>query len=404
MGRGGREEVGASLAPRRHADRSPPSRPAFLFCPLFFEYLLDLLSKTHRDVYQRLPPSALCCVIAPRPSFSFRSRDGVRRAKPSQNRRAHSVVASRLRSKHNLSLSTFPDFSPSPTIRVCGDDTALPLLITAALPSALRRRGDDGRGEASLPSLILAREERATQQRQEQRWWLDPMAPQDQADPHGARHRRRRRAGADGNVLVSASPPSTSSIARLRPLLLCALVLATLLQLPRTAAAARADPAAREEEHFIGWKGESYTGNGGGEGAAPSSVVDAVVADAAIAAPIVSSPSVRLNTASNAPSEPAMPRVEVLSWKPRAFLYRNFLNASEARHFQRAAARVLRHSTVVGEQGKSVLRGDYRTSYGCFIRRRSDPVMAEVSRRASAFVGIPELYAEDMQVLRYSCV
>lgn len=103
-----------------------------------------------------------------------------------------------------------------------------------------------------------------------------------------------------------------------------------------------------------------------------------------------------------AAASPTAPRVEVLSWKPRAFLYRNFLNASEARHLQRSAARLLRRSTVVGEKGKSVLRRDYRTSYGCFLRRRSDAVMEAVSRRASALVGIPELYAEDMQVLRYS--
>jgi hypothetical protein len=173
---------------------------------------------------------------------------------------------------------------------------------------------------------------------------------------------------------------------------------AALFILPTPTTAARLDPAPREEA-FIGWNGESYhPGGGGGDGAAGNGADDGLSEGYAPGeGPVVATPSASSSGASS-------PHVEVLSWKPRAFLYRNFLNASEARHFQRAAARVLRHSTVVGDKGESVLRGDYRTSYGCFLRRKSDEVMSAVSRRASALVGIPELYAEDMQVLRYSCV
>lgn len=193
------------------------------------------------------------------------------------------------------------------------------------------------------------------------------------------RHHRRRRTQTAGVDVAPSAPP--------RPCLL--LLLLSTLALATTAAAARLDPAPREEA-FIGWNGESYHPGGGGSGSG-SGAADEGEGHAPGEGPSSA-------VATQAPA----PRVEVLSWRPRAFLYRNFLNATEARHFQRAAARVLRHSTVVGEKGESVLRGDYRTSYGCFLRRRSDAVMAAVSRRAAALVGIPEMYAEDMQVLRYS--
>lgn len=205
------------------------------------------------------------------------------------------------------------------------------------------------------------------------------------------RHRRRRTTtidGVDEGRRPSSRPPA---------LLLIAAVALCLMLLPTPTTAARLDPAPREEA-FIGWNGESYHPGGGGGGGAPGADDGLSEGYAPGEGPVATASS------SSSGSNGLPPHVEVLSWKPRAFLYRNFLNASEARHFQRAAARVLRHSTVVGDKGESVLRGDYRTSYGCFLRRKSDEVMSAVSKRASALVGIPELYAEDMQVLRYSCV
>ena len=61
----------------------------------------------------------------------------------------------------------------------------------------------------------------------------------------------------------------------------------------------------------------------------------------------------------------------------------------------------MRRSTVVGNAGNGVV-DDIRTSYGMFIRRMSDPIIAGIERRISMFTHIPLEHQEDIQVLRYS--
>mmetsp|Transcript_20334 Transcript_20334/g.34912 ORF Transcript_20334/g.34912 Transcript_20334/m.34912 type:complete len:335 (-) Transcript_20334:187-1191(-) len=118
---------------------------------------------------------------------------------------------------------------------------------------------------------------------------------------------------------------------------------------------------ANEDERLIGWRGESYAGGAAGGAAA---------------------------------------WVELLSWEPRAFLHHNFLSASEARHIRRKAAVEMRRSTVVGPNGSSVL-DPARTSYGTFIPRLADVVMARVAERVALWTNLPPVNQEDMQVLRY---
>ncbi|KIY96531.1 hypothetical protein MNEG_11433 [Monoraphidium neglectum] len=60
----------------------------------------------------------------------------------------------------------------------------------------------------------------------------------------------------------------------------------------------------------------------------------------------------------------------------------------------------LRRSTVLGEGGKSVEDG-YRTSYGTFLKRGTDPILAAVDARVADWVRIPVVNGEDMQILRY---
>ncbi len=134
-------------------------------------------------------------------------------------------------------------------------------------------------------------------------------------------------------------------------------------------------------------------------------------------------------------------RVEVLSWKPRAFIYHNFLSAEECDHIIRTAKPLvgqlsvvlsakaisllvqdgtcrncvpvktlevlhvvvlcqMRRSTVVGPSGTSV-KDNIRTSYGTFLARQYDSVIEGVEKRLAAWTLLPLLHQEDMQVLNY---
>lgn len=94
------------------------------------------------------------------------------------------------------------------------------------------------------------------------------------------------------------------------------------------------------------------------------------------------------------------PWVECVAWKPRVFIYHNFLTDAESRHIVHTAAPQMKRSTVVGEGGKSV-EDQIRTSYGTFIRRLQDDVMAAVEQRLADWTQLPAVHQEDLQVLRY---
>eukprot|EP00195_Chlamydomonas_chlamydogama_P005831 CAMPEP_0202903772 /NCGR_PEP_ID=MMETSP1392-20130828/26225_1 /ASSEMBLY_ACC=CAM_ASM_000868 /TAXON_ID=225041 /ORGANISM="Chlamydomonas chlamydogama, Strain SAG 11-48b" /LENGTH=367 /DNA_ID=CAMNT_0049591101 /DNA_START=121 /DNA_END=1224 /DNA_ORIENTATION=- len=92
--------------------------------------------------------------------------------------------------------------------------------------------------------------------------------------------------------------------------------------------------------------------------------------------------------------------VELISWKPRAFIFHNFLTDEEAEHIIQLSWPQMQRSTVVGENGSSVL-DDYRTSYGTFLNRYQTPVIARIQDRVAVFTRAPVVHQEDMQVLRY---
>uniref|UniRef100_A0A7S0WXR7 Fe2OG dioxygenase domain-containing protein n=1 Tax=Chlamydomonas leiostraca TaxID=1034604 RepID=A0A7S0WXR7_9CHLO len=92
--------------------------------------------------------------------------------------------------------------------------------------------------------------------------------------------------------------------------------------------------------------------------------------------------------------------VEHVAWKPRVWVYHNFITPDEALHIRKTAAPSMKRSSVVGQNGSSVL-DPIRTSYGTFIRRLHDPTIARVMERVAQWVHLPPVHAEDMQVLRY---
>jgi len=95
-----------------------------------------------------------------------------------------------------------------------------------------------------------------------------------------------------------------------------------------------------------------------------------------------------------------LPWVQVLSWKPRAFVYHNFLSDAEAAHVILMAAPQMKRSTVVGA-GDSGVVDNIRTSAGTFLTRNQDPVVSAIEERLALWSGLPPSHQEDMQVLRY---
>jgi len=130
-----------------------------------------------------------------------------------------------------------------------------------------------------------------------------------------------------------------------------------------------------EEEKLIGWKGDTYD---------PELVWDPL----------------NLTRPDEIPLPASRSWVEIISWRPRTFIYHNFITDVEARHLIKTAAPGMKRSTVVGEGGKSVEDG-YRTSYGTFLKRYQDSVVQRVENRVAAWTHIPVTHQEDVQVLRY---
>jgi prolyl 4-hydroxylase len=135
------------------------------------------------------------------------------------------------------------------------------------------------------------------------------------------------------------------------------------------------------EEVLIGWKGETWQ---------PPSL-DPPQAENAADAP-----------ATTAPANATTARwIELLSWRPRAFLYHGFLSHSECDHIiHLTEGRVSRSGVVDAKTGKTKL-DPIRTSTGAALARGQDATVAEIERRASEWTRLPANHAEAIQVLRY---
>uniref|UniRef100_A0A7I4BY86 procollagen-proline 4-dioxygenase n=1 Tax=Physcomitrium patens TaxID=3218 RepID=A0A7I4BY86_PHYPA len=94
-------------------------------------------------------------------------------------------------------------------------------------------------------------------------------------------------------------------------------------------------------------------------------------------------------------------RVKQLSWKPRAFLYSNFLSDAECDHMISLAKDKLEKSMVAdNESGKSV-KSEIRTSSGMFLMKGQDDIISRIEDRIAAWTFLPKENGEAIQVLRY---
>ncbi|GJP61074.1 hypothetical protein CLOP_g18281 [Closterium sp. NIES-67] len=95
------------------------------------------------------------------------------------------------------------------------------------------------------------------------------------------------------------------------------------------------------------------------------------------------------------------PRVTVLAWKPRAFLYHNFLTPEECDHIIALARPRLERSEVVAREGEGTNVDDVRTSFGTFLDYQQDDVIKAIEQRIATWTFLPVENQEAMQVLRY---
>eukprot|EP00798_Chlamydomonas_sp_ICE-L_P025319 gene25319-10975_t len=93
-------------------------------------------------------------------------------------------------------------------------------------------------------------------------------------------------------------------------------------------------------------------------------------------------------------------RMEQVGLHPQVYYFHNFLSEMERTHMIRLAAPRLKRS-MVNNKGHGKV-DDIRTSYGMFIRRLYDPIIAGIERRISLFTHVPVQHQEDIQVLRYT--
>ncbi|CAI5467750.1 unnamed protein product [Closterium sp. Yama58-4] len=97
---------------------------------------------------------------------------------------------------------------------------------------------------------------------------------------------------------------------------------------------------------------------------------------------------------------PDVSKVQRLSWKPRAFLFPQFLSEAECDYIVNYSRPRMERSTVLSESGKSV-RDSIRTSDGSFIVKYENAVIRRIEERVAAWTFLPIENQEAMQVLRY---
>nr|DAD34752.1 TPA_asm: hypothetical protein HUJ06_005392 [Nelumbo nucifera] len=94
-------------------------------------------------------------------------------------------------------------------------------------------------------------------------------------------------------------------------------------------------------------------------------------------------------------------RVTQLSWRPRAFIYKNFLSDEECDHLIALARDNLEKSMVAdNESGKSIM-SEVRTSSGMFLGKKQDEIVATIEARIAAWTFLPEENGEAIQILHY---
>ncbi|KAI8463183.1 MAG: hypothetical protein J3K34DRAFT_381121 [Monoraphidium minutum] len=94
-------------------------------------------------------------------------------------------------------------------------------------------------------------------------------------------------------------------------------------------------------------------------------------------------------------------KVVRLSWRPRAFLWKNFLTEAECDHLVTMSRASLTKSTVVDTDTGKPMDSDVRTSSGTFYQRGHDDIISKIEERVAAASMMPVENQEGLQLLHY---
>ncbi|XP_042397878.1 probable prolyl 4-hydroxylase 6 [Zingiber officinale] len=94
-------------------------------------------------------------------------------------------------------------------------------------------------------------------------------------------------------------------------------------------------------------------------------------------------------------------RVTQISWRPRIFLYEGFLSDEECDHIIKLARSKMKRSMVADNKSGDSRKSNVRTSFGTFLTKHQDEVIARIDQRIAKWTFLPEENAEALQVLRY---
>ncbi|KAK9818424.1 hypothetical protein WJX72_012505 [[Myrmecia] bisecta] len=90
-----------------------------------------------------------------------------------------------------------------------------------------------------------------------------------------------------------------------------------------------------------------------------------------------------------------------VSWRPRAFLFKNFLSDVECDHLIGLAQPSMTKSTVVDSVTGKSIDSTVRTSTGTFFGRSQDSVIDTIEKRIAHVSHVPAENGEGMQILHY---
>ncbi|XP_039141417.1 probable prolyl 4-hydroxylase 3 [Dioscorea cayenensis subsp. rotundata] len=93
--------------------------------------------------------------------------------------------------------------------------------------------------------------------------------------------------------------------------------------------------------------------------------------------------------------------MEVISWEPRIFIYRNLLSNEECEYLIKLSLPRMQQSTVIDKNTGGNISSRQRTSSGMFLKRGHDSIIQAIEKRIADFTFMPIEHGEGLQILHY---
>lgn len=96
------------------------------------------------------------------------------------------------------------------------------------------------------------------------------------------------------------------------------------------------------------------------------------------------------------------PRIETLSWSPRAFIYHDFLSEEECRHLMEISKPHMEKSKVIDNESGMSKDSKARSSEGAFLPRGTDDIVTAIEERIADWTHVPVEHGEAVHVIHYA--